>query len=293
VDGWGRFEPVRFGMFVLARDGSSWKGQVRSVEDDGFDVVWTADHLFNYVSPEQPLLDGWASLAAWTQSTSAIRLGMLVSNVSWRSPVQLARSAVAVDQLSGGRLELGLGAGAFADQAMAGVLDMPAAERVARLDEAALVLDRLLRGDRAPYDGTFTSYAQASVAPGPVQQPRPALTLAGNGPRMLAVVARRADVWNTWSGDAGSLADYRRQVVKRLDVFRRAVDAAGRDPGTLRLSLTVYHRTCDVWESPTTLERVVEMFAPLGFSEFVLYPPRHDQRRTYNHVTGTRMSHLR
>jgi alkanesulfonate monooxygenase SsuD/methylene tetrahydromethanopterin reductase-like flavin-dependent oxidoreductase (luciferase family) len=292
VDEWGRFGRVRFGMFVFAEDGVSWQGPVRAVEDSGFDVVWTGDHLFHYARLDQPFLDGWASLAAWTQVTKTVRLGMLATNVSWRMPVQLARFAVAVDQLSGGRLELGLGAGAFADQAMAGVLQMPAQERVERLDEAALVLDRLLRGDCAPFSGAFTSYTQAAVAPGTLQRPRVPLTVAANGPRALAVVARRADVWNTWSGDAGSLREYREQVVHRLEVLRKALDTAGRDPATLRLSLTVYHRVFDVWANASALEEMAAMFVPLGFSEFVVYPPREDQQAIYRQVTGTRMPQL-
>jgi alkanesulfonate monooxygenase SsuD/methylene tetrahydromethanopterin reductase-like flavin-dependent oxidoreductase (luciferase family) len=219
VEEWGRFDATRFGMFVFAGDQSSWRDQVRAAEEAGIDVVWTGDHLFNYVAADSPILDGWATLAAWTQATSAIRLGMLVSNVSWRQPVQLARFAVAVDQLSGGRLELGLGAGAFGDQEMAGVLRMPASERVERLEEAAVVLDRLLRGDCRAFDGRFTAFTRASVAPGALQRPRPPLTLAGNSPRTLAVVARRADVWNTWSGDASSLGEYR---VRSCDAWKRS-----------------------------------------------------------------------
>jgi alkanesulfonate monooxygenase SsuD/methylene tetrahydromethanopterin reductase-like flavin-dependent oxidoreductase (luciferase family) len=107
------------------------------------------------------------------------------------------------------------------------------------------------------------------------------------------VVARRADVWNTWSGDAGSLREYRDQVAHRLTVLRKALDTAGRDPATLRLSLTVYHRIFDVWANASALEEVTAMFVPMGFSEFVVYPPREDQQAIYRHVTRTRMPQLR
>jgi alkanesulfonate monooxygenase SsuD/methylene tetrahydromethanopterin reductase-like flavin-dependent oxidoreductase (luciferase family) len=293
VGEWGCFDGTRFGMFAFAADGTSSQGLVRRIEADGFDVAWAGDHLFHYRMPGTAFLDGWMSLAAWTQVTTTVRLGMLVSNVAWRQPVQLARFAVAVDQLSAGRLELGLGAGAFADQAMAGVLGMPAAERIDRLNEAAVVLDKLLRGDCEPFDGRYTSYRQASVAPGAVQRPRPPLVLAGNGPRALAVVARHGDVWNTWSGDATSLAELHDQVRRRVGVLRRAVDALGRDPSRLRLSLTVYHQAVDVWRDVACLEQVVARFRPLGFSDFVLYPPRLDQRGVYERVTQTRMPKLR
>jgi alkanesulfonate monooxygenase SsuD/methylene tetrahydromethanopterin reductase-like flavin-dependent oxidoreductase (luciferase family) len=155
------------------------------------------------------------------------------------------------------------------------------------------VLDKLLRGDCKPFDGRFTSYGQAAVAPGAVQRPRPPLVLAGNGPRSLAVVARHGDVWNTWSGDARSLAELHDQVRPRVDLLRRAVDAEGRDPAGLRLSLTVYHRAVDIWSDAASLDQVVAQFRPLGFSEFVLYPPRGDQQVVYERVTQTRIPQLR
>jgi alkanesulfonate monooxygenase SsuD/methylene tetrahydromethanopterin reductase-like flavin-dependent oxidoreductase (luciferase family) len=107
------------------------------------------------------------------------------------------------------------------------------------------------------------------------------------------VVARHGDVWNTWSGDARSLAELHDQVRPRVDLLRRAVDAEGRDPAGLRLSLTVYHRAVDIWSDVASLDQVVAQFRPLGFSKFVLYPPRGDQQVVYERVTQTRIPQLR
>jgi alkanesulfonate monooxygenase SsuD/methylene tetrahydromethanopterin reductase-like flavin-dependent oxidoreductase (luciferase family) len=111
-------------------------------------------------------------MAAWAAITTRIRVGMLITNLAWRSPVLVARAAAAIDQVSGGRFELGIGAGAFADQAMGGVLEMPPSERVARLAEGAAVIDRLLRGDVTAFAGRSTQYETASMAPRCVQAPR-------------------------------------------------------------------------------------------------------------------------
>src|SRR6266508_371965 len=138
----------------------------------------------------------------WSSASSShdTRLGRLIANLSWRSPVLVARAAAAIDQVSGGRFELGLGAGAFDDQAIAVVLEMPPGERVARLAEGAAVIDRLLRGGVTPFVGRFTRYEAASMAPGCVQAPRPSITIAANGAGALRVAARYADGWNTWGG---------------------------------------------------------------------------------------------
>jgi alkanesulfonate monooxygenase SsuD/methylene tetrahydromethanopterin reductase-like flavin-dependent oxidoreductase (luciferase family) len=78
-------------------------------------VLWAPDHLFHFYRPDEPVLDGWVTLAAWAATTTRIRVGMLVTNLSWRPPVLVARAAAGLDQGSDGRFELGIGAGAFAD----------------------------------------------------------------------------------------------------------------------------------------------------------------------------------
>jgi alkanesulfonate monooxygenase SsuD/methylene tetrahydromethanopterin reductase-like flavin-dependent oxidoreductase (luciferase family) len=126
---------LRFGLTRFAQSNVDWYEKAQRAEQRGFDVLWAPDHLFHFQRPDEPLLDGWVTLAAWAAITTRIRIGALITNLSWRSPVLVARAAAAIDQVSGGRLELGLGAGAFEDQVMAGVLEMPPGERVARLAE--------------------------------------------------------------------------------------------------------------------------------------------------------------
>ena len=191
---------LRFGLTRFAQSNADWYEKAERAEQCGFDVLWAPDHLFHFQRPDEAVLDGWVTVAAWAAITTRIRIGTLITNLSWRSPVLVARAAAAIDQVSGGRFELGLGAGAFDDQAMAGVLEMPPGERVARLAEGAAVIDRLLRGDVTPFAGRFTRYEAASMAPGCVQVPRPPITIAANGDLALRVAARYADVWNTWGG---------------------------------------------------------------------------------------------
>jgi Luciferase-like monooxygenase len=178
---------VRFGLSRFAQSSSDWRDKGRLAEQCGFDVLWAPDHLFHFSRPDEPVLDGWVTLAAWAATTTRIRVGMLITNLSWRPPVLVARAAAALDQVSDGRFELGIGAGAFADQAMAGMLDMSPRERVARLAEGVGVIDRLLRGDltrcvehlgrRRPASGRILRcYAEKITTPRPVlhrHRPRP------------------------------------------------------------------------------------------------------------------------
>jgi alkanesulfonate monooxygenase SsuD/methylene tetrahydromethanopterin reductase-like flavin-dependent oxidoreductase (luciferase family) len=118
-----------------------------------------------------------------------------------------------------------------------------------------------------------------------VQTPRPPLTLAANGPRALGVVAELADAWNTWGG-AGPCGG--RVPVGATAARARTLEAhcqrLGRDPATIWRSLLVYHRFVDVWASTTQVQRLVEAFAPLGFTEYVFYWPRPEQQAVFEQV---------
>jgi probable F420-dependent oxidoreductase len=209
-------------------------------ESLGFHQAWVSDHFWldlrRYGGPtgRQATPECWTTLSALAVRTSRIRLGTLVLAAGFRPPTLLAKMAATLDQLSGGRLDLGLGAGWNEAEFVENGLPFPRpGERLAMLEEALGVLRALLTdaGTPASFSGRFYRAEQAPVVPGPVQRPRPPLWVGGRGDRLLGVVARAADGWNyCWEITP---EDYRRRVAVLADACRRA----GRDPGAVRRSL--------------------------------------------------------
>jgi alkanesulfonate monooxygenase SsuD/methylene tetrahydromethanopterin reductase-like flavin-dependent oxidoreductase (luciferase family) len=274
--------PIRVGISIAPQDAGPTKAA--EIEARGFDLLVVADHLFHYREPEQPYLDAWMRLAAFSQSTTSIRLGTLVSNLSWRQPVLLAKQAIALDHLSGGRLELGVGCGAYPDQAMAGISQMAASERVRRLAEGLEVLDRLLSGNTNSFTGEFTGYEHAEVAPGCVQRPRPPLVVAATGDRAIAVAAQWADTWNCFTGD-GDLPSSLAALTAKGRLLSQSCEAAGRDPEEVRRSLLLWHSGgCNPWAHKGALLEIVERFSDLGFTDFIAFSPQANHIDILDHV---------
>lgn len=208
----------------------------------GFDSVWVSDHFFTslerYGGPAAPQgsLEPLATLAGLAVRTERVRLGTLVLSASFRHPAILAKSATAIDLLSGGRLDLGLGAGWYEREFEAfGYRFGPVGERFALLEEVLEVLVRLLPGGPASYEGERFRLHEAFNHPPPAQEPRPPIWVGGKGgPRLLRLAARLADGWNTawrWTPEA---------YAERVAAARAACERVGRDPGTLRLSLGLF-----------------------------------------------------
>ena len=260
--------------------------QAADFESRGFDVLAVADHVFNFRAPERPFLDGWIRLAALAVATRNVRIASLVTNIAWRSPVQIAKNAIALDQLSEGRFELGLGCGAYRDQRMMDMFEMPAAERVGRLNEGVEVIDRLLRDDTTPFEGRYTRYLEAHTAPGCVQRPRPPLIIGAGAPRTLAIAARNADIWNcaTPEGDLDTMTAVLRDRVERLTA---ACEACDRDPATVRRSLLLWSADADPWASKGAFEQLIARFAPLGFSDFIALMPLPEHAEVLDHFTDS------
>lgn len=258
---------------------SSWADARRDAElaaEFGFEAICTGDHLRHPPDDVFPSLDGWSVLAAWAAMTTELRLGMMVSNISYRHPAVLARQAVAVDDISGGRLDLGIGAGAYeVDHAMAGTAVWPKAERLARLAEFLEALDLVLRGADA-YQGRYYRFAAAVMLPGPRQQPRPPVVVAAISPRALRVAARWADVWNTFGGFALN----RQELLARVAIQATTLDdhcaEVGRDPATIRRSLLAFPPLTP-WRSVGDFEHLADAVRQLGFDELVLFSPRHQE----------------
>jgi F420-dependent oxidoreductase-like protein len=221
---------MRFGLDV-AQQRMPWDELVRRVqlaEELGFDGVWGFDH-FQPMYGEGPgeTFEGMTTLAALAGVTSRVRLGLLVTGVTYRHPSVFAAQALTVDHASHGRLDLSLGAAWFdKEHHELGIPFPPLPERYALLEDTLEIVTRLFTGEVVSYDGQVVSLRDAQMRPVPVQQPRPPIWIGGSGPRRtLPLVARYADAWHAF-GSPNSL----REASARIDEL--AVEA-GRDPSDI------------------------------------------------------------
>lgn len=173
-------------------------------EQTGWDAVYFADHFMPNAEGEQPVdgdtIECWSVLAALAATIPRVRLAPLVTSITYRHPAVLANIAAATDLISGGRLTLGVGAGWQLNEHAAYGLDLgPPRERLDRFEEAVLVLRSLLREGRTSFQGRFYDITDAPNQPAPAQSQMPILIGGGGEKRMLRIVARLADEWNTWT----------------------------------------------------------------------------------------------
>ena len=250
--------------------------RVRFGEDAGFDGAWVFDHFKPlYGDSNGPCMEGWTLLAALAASTERIRLGTLVTGVTYRHPSILAAEAVTVDQVSGGRLEIAIGAAWFeGEHRELGIPFPPARERTDRLEEAVQVMRLLMTKDGASFVGRHYRLEGASYHPRPVQQPHPPIWIGGGGERRIIPIAGRyADAWHGF----GSIEDLERKAA----VLDRAAEVAGRDPASIirasSLSLS------EPWEE---VRERVKALAKLGFSYLVVSWPSEGQKRLEEFVAS-------
>jgi F420-dependent oxidoreductase-like protein len=221
---------VRVGL-DLSQHQLSWEDllrRARFAEQAGFDGAWVFDHFRAlYGDPTGPCLEAYTLLAALAVATTRIRLGTLVTGVTYRHPSILAAEAVTVDHVSGGRLELAVGAAWQHDEHTAlGIPFPPTGERAERLEEAIAVLRALMTTDGASLDGRHYRLRDATYRPRPVQQPHPPLWVgAGGRRRTIPIAARHADVWHSF----GSVEVLRAKAAVLDEHARRA----GRDPAAI------------------------------------------------------------
>jgi probable F420-dependent oxidoreductase len=203
-------------------------------EADGLDSLWVADHLlFREDDGTYGIHEAWTMLTALAAVTSRVALGTLVLALPFRNPGVTAKMAVALDEVSGGRLILGIGCGWHEPEFEA--FDLPFDHRVARFEEATEILTRLLHDGHADFEGRYHVARSIELRP-PAAPGRPPILIAGKQPRMLRMVARHADAWNAaWYGRLDE-ADELRERLGRLET---ALAEEGRDPGTLQITLGV------------------------------------------------------
>jgi F420-dependent oxidoreductase-like protein len=210
-----------------------WLALAGACEEHGLEGMFRSDHYGPLMGmPGRGSLDAWTTLSGLAARTSRIRLGTLVSPATFRHPSVLAKSVVTVDHISGGRVELGLGAGWHEGEHRAHGFEFPETRiRMERLAEQLEIVTRSWTEDGFSFEGRHYQVQDLRALPKPVQRPRPTLLVGGGaGPKSLALAARFADEYNTTGVPLDELPERRRRL---LDAWREA----GRDPETARLSL--------------------------------------------------------
>ncbi|RZS67690.1 luciferase-like monooxygenase [Agromyces ramosus] len=272
---------MRFGIVILPQyDWPEAARRWRGAEELGFDHAWTYDHLaWRGLAGER-----WhatvPTLAAAATVTSRIALGTFVASPNFRHPVPFAKDVATVDQISGGRMLLGVGSGGTGfDAYVLGQPELAPRQRFARFAEFAEALDLLLRFESpgsggVSFEGEWFTASGARMVGEPAQHPRMPLLLAADGPKGLALATRIADGWVTTAGaDDESEAWWRLagELVRRLD---DACDAAGRDPGTISRTLSLDAEGRYSLVSVDAFEDAVGRAAELGYTDVVSHWPR-------------------
>jgi len=211
----------------------------RSAEALGLDSVWMFDHLFDQTEDGsiEGMHEAWTIVSAVAATTERVEIGTLVMCSSFRSPGLMAKMAVTADEVSDGRLILGLGAGWHDPEYDA--FGFPTDHRVARFEEALKITVPLLRGGRVTLAGSYHTTRDARLVPS--ARHRIPILVAGEGPRMLRLVARYADAWNTaWYGAPDE------HLSRQLAALRGALESEGRDPGTMTRTVGMIVRDPEV-----------------------------------------------
>ena len=230
--------PLRVGIQLpeVERD-VRWR-EVRAialaVEECGFESAWLGDHLLYRGGgrPDRAPWDVWTQLAALAAVTSRLRLGPLVAATAFHAPGILARAAASVDEVSGGRLVLGIGAGWNETEFRA--FGFPFDRRVSRFAESFEVVRRLLAGDEVSFSGAFVSVEDAVLLPRPAR--RVPLMIGANGERILSIALSHADAWNTWYSPYGNTVDGFSAANEKVSAICERV---GRDPREVERSACV------------------------------------------------------
>jgi len=233
----------------------------RIADEAGFDHCWCMDHFATLGSRDDgPIFEAWALLAAMAAATSRTRVGCAVTGNTYRHPAVLAKAAVTVDHLSGGRLEFGIGAGwAENEHTMLGLPFGTAGDRADRLEEACQVIRSLWTQERVSFAGQHYQLTGAVAEPKPVQRPHPPIWIGGAGRRRtLRIAAQYASAWNAPGGSP-------EEVAELSGVLDRHCADIGRDPSEIRRSVQVR-----IPATPDELLTSAAAYAAVGVSDLLL-----------------------
>jgi len=231
--------PIRFGI-QTGQQNIEWAQMLelwRQADGWGYDSLWNFDHFYAiFLPPELPCLEGWTTLSALALATKRARVGTMVNGNTYRHPCVTAKMAATVDHISGGRLNLGIGAGWFElEHRNFGIDFKTVPQRLQALDEACRIIRGMLTQEHTTVQGRHYTVTEAMGSPKPIQQPHPPIMIGGTGERvLLRLVARHADMWN-----ASASAE---RMHALIEIIRRHGDTERRDPE--RIEKTVMMPLC-------------------------------------------------
>jgi F420-dependent oxidoreductase-like protein len=226
--------PIRFGI-QTGQQLVDWPQMLdlwQKADRWGYDSLWNFDHFYPiFVAPEGPCLESWTTLAALAQATKRARIGTLVNGNTYRHPCVTAKMAATLDHVSGGRLNLGIGAGWFELEHKAFGIDFKTVpERLRALDEACRIIKGMFTQEKTTVHGKHYTVTDAIGLPKAVQKPYPPLMIGGTGEKvLLKIVARHADLWNT-----GAQVERMKHLIGVID---RHGEAIGRDTSAIEKSV--------------------------------------------------------
>ena len=291
---------VRLALMIEGQEGVTWDDWValaEACEEHGVEALFRSDHYISGSDETRPVLDAWSTIAGLAARTTRLRFGTLVSPVTFRHPSLLARAAATADEISGGRVTLGIGAGWMEREHEAYGFDFwTARERVARLGEQLAIAHGLLRDEAVDFDGTYFTLHDA---PGLGRQELPILVGGSAKPGTVGPAVKFADEYNTFFANTD-------EIRARKQALDDACEHAGRDPATLRYSLmaplVVGHDDRKVLESARrigarfgrdpqqVLERYGE-FGPVGTVEQVVERLKQIEEIGYERVMLQHLAH--
>jgi F420-dependent oxidoreductase-like protein len=265
---------VRYGLKLSQKAPvDEYRAVWRIADEAGFDSVWNMDHFATLGGdPAGDIFEAWTLLAAMAEATSRVRIGCMVTGNTYRHPAVLAKMAVTVDHLSGGRLEFGIGAAwAENEHAMLGLEFGTVADRMDRLEEACQIIRGLWTEPRTTFEGRHYRLTDAIAEPKPVQRPYPPIWIGGRGrQRTLRLTAEYADVWNLPGGPASEVAEL-------SPVLDEHCAAVGRDPDEIQRTVQIRlprgepagEGSHPADEAETVLP-IIEEYASVGVDEVIL-----------------------
>jgi len=219
---------------------ASWKqlrAMAETAEDIGLDSIWVGDHLL-YRWPDVAARgpwEAWSTLAALAAVTERVELGPLVAATSFHNPAMIAKKAATIEEISGGRLILGLGAGWNETEYAA--YGFPYDHRVSRFEEAFTIIHSLLRTGRCDFDGSFYQLKDCELVPRGPRMEGPPLMIGSEGERMLSITLPHVQAWNAWFSWFDNSVERYRALRDKVDAACRA---AGRDPGEVQRTVALY-----------------------------------------------------